>query len=106
MVIEAEGTEETKDMAIVGEWEHYNIGVTPGCTKDYLRIYDGSTTSARLIGTFCGPTPPPILKSHSKFLTFELITSDISTGFVFDWIQALPVLVYTYPVLVNSGLNA
>ena len=88
-VLEAVGTEQYSEMAIIGEWEYYHIGVTPGCAKDYLRIYDGSSTSARLIDTYCGSIPPPMVKSTSKFLTFELITSNLSTGFKFDWIQTL-----------------
>ena len=88
-VMEAIGTDDYPEMAIIGEWEHYNIGVTPGCRTDYLKVYDGSTTQARLIGTFCGPFPPPLLKSSTKFMTFELVTTDLSTGFVFDWVQTL-----------------
>ena len=88
-VMEALGTDDYPEMAIIGEWEHYNIGVTPGCSSDYLKVYDGSTTHARLIGTFCGPIPPLILKSSTKFMTFELVTTELSTGFVFDWVQTL-----------------
>ena len=39
-VMEALGTDDYPEMAIIGEWEHYNIGVTPGCSSDYLKVYD------------------------------------------------------------------
>jgi hypothetical protein len=41
---------------------------------DYVRVYDGSTTSATLLGTFSGTSLPPILTSSSGSMLIRFTT--------------------------------
>ncbi|MFZ1790995.1 MAG: CUB domain-containing protein, partial [Saprospiraceae bacterium] len=39
------------------------------CENDYLKIYDGNSTAATLIGTFCGTNNPGIITASGTCLT-------------------------------------
>jgi PKD repeat protein len=48
------------------------------CNYDYLKIYDGNSTSAPLIGTYCGTTSPgTVIANSTGSLTF-VFHSDVS----------------------------
>ena len=45
------------------------------CANDYLRIYDGATTSATLIGTYCGSNSPGIITASGTCLTVQFVSN-------------------------------
>ncbi|XP_059183305.1 cubilin [Centropristis striata] len=59
------------------------------CNYDYLKLYDGPNTQGRLIGTFCGYTPPPANTTTSSALTvvFRSDNSVSLSGFQMMWYQ-------------------
>ena len=63
------------------EFTTFNLEPSSDCTFDRLKIYDGATTSAPLIGTYCGRDLPPIITSTSPdgTLTFYF-HSDFDTN--------------------------
>ncbi|MEI6885653.1 MAG: C25 family cysteine peptidase [Bacteroidota bacterium] len=50
----------------------FDVESSTGCSKDYLKVFDGTTTSDPLLGTFCGNVLPDSLTatSASGSLTF------------------------------------
>ena len=57
------------------------------CGFDYLRLYDGEDTSARLIGTFCGfnGPPPGTTSDHTMTLYFHSDEYYDEVGFLMNW---------------------
>lgn len=53
------------------------------CNYDYLSVYDGNSTGARLIGKFCGWDLPDPIKSRTNSLLLHFVTDQIAqhTGF-------------------------
>lgn len=65
------------------------------CNYDNLKIYDGSSTSAPLIGTYCNNNLPPSTISSSGSSITILFISDPGleeSGFQIDWSCELPTL--------------
>ncbi len=48
----------------------FDVESNTGCTYDYLKVYNGATTSAPLLGTFCGTTVPGPFTATTGSLTF------------------------------------
>lgn len=50
---------------------------------DYLKVYNGATTSTQLIGTYSGTTPPPTITSSTNqvLVTFHTDSSVTANGF-------------------------
>jgi len=59
---------------------------------DYLRIYDGETTSAELLGEFTGSDIPEDISSTVNKVLVEFVTNGSSTanGFVLEWDCSTP----------------
>lgn len=57
----------------------FELEAQSSCSYDYLKIYDGNSTSAALIGTYCGTTSPGIITANNSTgsLTF-VFHSDVS----------------------------
>lgn len=55
------------------EFINFDIETYTNCGYDYLKIFDGSTTSATLVNKYCGTTNPPSFTSTSANgeLTFQ-----------------------------------
>ncbi|XP_059166415.1 cubilin-like [Physella acuta] len=53
------------------------------CVSDYVKVYDGSSTSSRTLGTFCGSVAPVVVASTSTHMhvTFTTDSSSTYTGF-------------------------
>jgi PKD repeat protein len=49
---------ETLDATLKVEFTEFSIESHSSCNYDWLKIYDGNSTSANLIGTFCGTNSP------------------------------------------------
>jgi len=47
------------------DFTSFDIEAQATCTKDYLKIYDGTTKLSPLLGTFCGTGSPGIVKATS-----------------------------------------
>ncbi len=62
----------------------FNLGAGEYCVRDYLKIYNGTSVSAPLIGTFCGTGSPGIVKgvntSGALFFVFHSDTSHANVG--------------------------
>lgn len=67
----------------------FSLEVNSSCSYDYLKIYDGNSTSGTLLGTYCGTTSPGTVTANntSGALTFVFHSdgSVTSTG----WAAAL-----------------
>ena len=88
--IEAEGTSSQPNMVVrLKEWRAFSIAFHVECQDDYLKIYDGPTTKAELIGKYCGREPPKYIRSTGKYLTLEFLSADASEGFEVFWEQTL-----------------
>uniref|UniRef100_A0A3P8SX64 Cubilin n=1 Tax=Amphiprion percula TaxID=161767 RepID=A0A3P8SX64_AMPPE len=59
------------------------------CSYDYIKLYDGPDQQSRLIGTFCGSTPPPANSTTSSALTLMFNTDSYlsMSGFQMMWVQ-------------------
>jgi PKD repeat protein len=70
------GTEGAK---IIVEFLSFDVEYQSTCNYDWLKIYDGATTSAPLIGTFCGTESPGTITAVNDdgILTFHF-SSDFS----------------------------
>ncbi|XP_001377380.2 cubilin [Monodelphis domestica] len=45
-----------------------------GCIYDYVKVYDGDSENADLVGTFCGSTLPAPFISRGNFLTIKFVS--------------------------------
>ncbi|XP_043943183.1 ovochymase-1 [Protopterus annectens] len=61
------------------EIEDFSTESVSGCTWDYLKIFDGASRTATLLGHFCGEKEPLSLWSSGSFLTLYFKT-DGSVG--------------------------
>ncbi|XP_053714419.1 cubilin isoform X1 [Synchiropus splendidus] len=52
----------------------FNLENSGSCRYDYVKIYDGDSTSFPLVGKFCGNTIPAFILSGGNFLTIQFIT--------------------------------
>ena len=50
------------------------------CENDYLKIYDGNSTAATLIGTFCGTNNPGIITASGTCLTVQFVSNGSTVG--------------------------
>ncbi|XP_068115999.1 astacin-like metalloendopeptidase [Hyperolius riggenbachi] len=59
----------------------FDVQLTPSCSSDYIKIYDGpSKASPLLAGRTCGSSLPPPVVSSSRHLLMEFITDSTVTG--------------------------
>ncbi|XP_054002675.1 cubilin [Hylaeus anthracinus] len=49
-------------------WTKFDLEHSTTCRYDYVKIFDGETTQAPLLGRFCGSTMPPTIKSNSNVI--------------------------------------
>lgn len=52
--------------------------------RDFVRVYDGSSTEAFVVGTFCGAALPTALRSSGAFMTLQFFTDDEIVGAGFE----------------------
>ncbi|XP_068116000.1 embryonic protein UVS.2-like [Hyperolius riggenbachi] len=67
------------------QFSAFDVQSTPGCTSDYLRIYDGASTSSPvLLANVCGSgqLPPMVSSSNVLLLEFASDNSTEATGFM------------------------
>ncbi|MCF8364461.1 MAG: PKD domain-containing protein [Bacteroidales bacterium] len=59
--------------SIIVDFEMFNIEDNSSCSYDWLKIYNGSTASSPLIGTYCGTDSPGTIEADNAdgALTFE-----------------------------------
>lgn len=66
----------------------FSLEAQSSCSYDYLKIYDGTSTSGTLIGTYCGTTSPgTITASITGSFTF-VFHSDVNTNST-GWVAAI-----------------
>ncbi|XP_072174323.1 cubilin-like [Diadema setosum] len=60
---------------------HFNVEGATSCVFDSVTVYNGSDSSAPIIGTFCGNTvPPPIFASGNELYIRFITDSSITYG--------------------------
>ncbi|MBI9039433.1 MAG: PKD domain-containing protein [Bacteroidales bacterium] len=87
------------------EFLSFSIEYQSSCNYDYLEIYDGQTTSANLIGTFCGTDSPGTIISTdiSGALTF-VFHSDYSETYS-GWEAVISCIGGSYLQTIPLGLG-
>ena len=55
------------------------------CSTGSVKVYDGSDTSATLLGTFCGANIPTVLTSGDKNLYIVYTSTGASNTFKATW---------------------
>ncbi|NWX82451.1 CUBN protein, partial [Nothoprocta pentlandii] len=70
------------DKVIALKFNSFQLELSPSCYKDYVAVYDGTSTQAPLLGKFCGAELPPNIKSSSNnlFLVFKTDFSGAARG--------------------------
>lgn len=65
-----------------------------GQCRDWVRLYDGPTKVATLIGTYCGSTLPPVMVSSGRALTLEFKTDAriVAQGFEAEVVHGMCVV--------------
>ncbi|MFT6811196.1 MAG: hypothetical protein ACJA01_004444, partial [Saprospiraceae bacterium] len=71
----------------------FDLDDSPGCSTDYMIIYDGLGTDKEIIGTYCGANSPGAVVSgaSSGCLTIEFVSDDM-TSFSEGWIATIDCL--------------
>lgn len=69
----------TTGAKIQATFSAFDVEPEATCGYDHLKVYDGPTVAAPLLGTYCGSTIPGPFASTSGSLTFEF-TSDYSVN--------------------------
>ena len=67
---------------ILAEFLSFDVEYHASCDYDWLKIYDGSSVSATLLGTWCGSDSPGIIEATNEegALTFEFHSDYSQTG--------------------------
>lgn len=67
----------------------FNVEASSECRRDWLQIHDGASSSAYMIGRFCGGSLPKggnVVSTHnSMYLWFRSDNSTTSEGFELEW---------------------
>jgi PKD repeat protein len=83
----------------------FSLEDEPGCNYDYLKIYNGSNTTAPLIGTYCGTNSPGTVTASNTTgsLTFVFHSDGavVSTG----WAATLSCVATTLPPVADFMAN-
>jgi len=67
-------------------FEELNIERSSSCRYDSVSLYDGSSDSSPLLGTFCTAVPPTIMSSGlSLFVVFQTDESVNGGRFSLNW---------------------
>lgn len=69
-------------------FQAFNLETANSCQYDYLEVYDGSSSSAALIGRYCGASvPAPITSTgNTLFVLFRTDGSVVRTGFTLSYV--------------------
>ncbi|XP_019353396.2 cubilin [Alligator mississippiensis] len=62
------------------QFEQFHLEPHPKCTFDYLAVYDGNSTNAKLLGKFCGSQTPDAIRSTGDTLYMKLRTDGSLQG--------------------------
>ncbi|KAK7823853.1 hypothetical protein U0070_020524, partial [Myodes glareolus] len=62
------------------EFQDFHVEPHPSCSLDYLAVYDGPSTSSRMISKLCGDTTPAPIHSSSDSVLVKLRTDDGQQG--------------------------
>ena len=70
-----------------------------GCEKDFLKVYDGSSSGEALLRTYCGKAEPEKFKSSGRYLYLHFRSDDDRTrkGFQLSW--------KAFDVVTPEGIN-
>ena len=76
------------------------------CTSGSVKVYDGSDTSATLLGTFCGSNIPTVLTSGDKNLYIVYTSTDASSSFKASWKKVTSMFEIKYIRKSTMGINS
>ncbi|XP_041486764.1 cubilin isoform X1 [Microtus oregoni] len=62
------------------EFQDFHVEPHPSCSLDYLAVYDGPSTSSRMINKLCGDTTPAPIRSSRDSILVKLRTDDGQQG--------------------------
>ena len=70
-----------------------------GCEKDFLKVYDGSSSGEALLRTYCGKAEPEKFTSSGRYLYLHFRSDDDGTrkGFQLSW--------KAFDVVTPEGIN-
>ncbi|RXQ87502.1 hypothetical protein EO244_16405 [Ancylomarina salipaludis] len=86
-------------------FESFSVEVQSNCNYDWLKIFDGSSVSSTLLGTYCGTNSPGTISSTGEALTFQW-HSDNSVQYA-GWKALIQVISASAPpVIVATGNQA
>ena len=63
---------QTPGYIITISFSDFDILYSDNCQDDLVSVYDGGTTTAPLLGNYCGTTKPPTLRSSGNKLLIVL----------------------------------
>jgi len=74
------------------------------CAFDYVKLFDGNTVEAPLLGTFCGIQTPPIIISTGNLMhvVFQSDSSSSGRGFRLAWWAYIYYPLYSTPAPFNT----
>ena len=77
------------------------------CVKDFLRFYDGSTTTAPLLRTYCGESRPYPFRSTGSIVYLHFRSDSYSTrkGFKLAWRTYVEVKGTEQPTDQSGNIN-
>ena len=61
-------------------FSNFDIQYSDNCQDDMVSVFDGGTSSAPLLGSYCGTTKPPTLRSSGNKVLIILKSNAIATS--------------------------
>jgi PKD repeat protein len=76
------GDSDISEAILTVDFVAFNIEDEANCNYDYLKIYNGNSTAAALIGTYCGTNSPGMVEADNSenALTFEFHSDNSVNG--------------------------
>ncbi|XP_020662303.3 cubilin [Pogona vitticeps] len=89
------------------QFDQFHLEAHPQCQFDYLAVYDGNSTNARMLGKFCGNQIPPTIQSTGDSVYVKLRTDGSlrGGGFLANYKQICRGIIITRHQGILESLN-